>query len=204
MTFENLITEVQFLTKDEGYFDYIPGYINAIYIKSCLDAKFPELKTIATVDTTVSQMTTSLSKTFGQIKPLDKTIKYYDNLDTMIEGLDTEALAETGAVQRCCTMGSLLWYWPTPITAQTLTFLGYAAPEPLTANDEPLYIPELLQYRILVHGASKYVFAKIEDGIDGQKVNTLWSEDEYKKGMLDLFAHIGRNRNHITSSVWRV
>jgi hypothetical protein len=83
--------------------------------------------------------------------------------------------------------------------------LGYKVVPPLaTDTDEPSYVPEYLQYPLLVHGAASLVFSKMEDGIEVEKPNTVWSGDEIKKGMADLHAVIGRNRNHVISSVWRV
>jgi hypothetical protein len=205
MTFADLKTEVELLTKDEGYFDLIPGYINAAYAKVAADARFPELKSIETVVTTVGGMTTKLTTVFGQVKLLDSTIAYYNNLESMVGDLDTVSLAKVGPVERLCIEGNLMWYWPVPATPQSITMLGYKQPALLALDtDIPECLPEHLQYRLLVHGASRYIFSKIEDGVDGAKVNTEWSEGELLLGMKELYATIGRNRNHTISSVWRV
>jgi len=206
MDFATLITEVELLVKDPVYFDLIPGYINTALVHAGSRVNFPSLKCVGTVVTVENQMFVPLtSDRMGRIKVISDTIAVYPNLEGMIDALHITDLTQTGPVEGVAVEGTNLWYWPIPLTPQTITFIGYLNPPALVKeSDVPYLIPDHLQMKLLVHGAARYAFSKQEDGIDGLKVNTAWSESEVEKGILELGAFIGRSRTHQTSSTWRV
>lgn len=211
MTFADLKTEVELLVKDPDYFERIPAYINAALMRVGSLVNFPTLKCIETVATIPSQMFTPVSSThFGHIlKVISDDIIVYPTLDEMLTQMsvtNTSLLTEEGPVEAVALEGLNLWYWPTPATAQTITFIGYLNPPALVHDDEvPSIIPEHLQIQLLAHGAAFYCYSKMEDGIDEQvKPNTTWHSDEFTKGISELHSILGRSRNHNITSVWRV
>jgi hypothetical protein len=45
-------------------------------------------------------------------------------------------------------------------------------------------------------------FEKIEDGLDGDKINTVAYRAQAKEGIQKLHEWVGKNKRHFISSVW--
>jgi len=97
-----------------------------------------------------------------------------------------------GGVVKCAINGSKLYYMDTPAAAATLTLHYYTAPDTLTAaGDIPSSIPIVLHRKLIVGYVCREIFNKIEDGIEGKKVNTVYYANEYAGGLLDLDTAVG-------------
>ena len=91
-------------------------------------------------------------------------------------------------VDRCCVRGSTLFYAPSK--AVLVDVIYYRKPAVLVDDDdEPEGIPKEFQRRLIVNKVCKEIFAMIEDGIEGAKVNTNYHNGQYEQGLyaLDLF-----------------
>jgi len=93
-------------------------------------------------------------------------------------------------VFRCAVNGSTLYYRDVDIEVLTVHF--YKAPDTLTADaDTPSEIPAVLHRKLIVGYVCREIFNKIEDGTEGQKINTKYYAGEYYSGLNDLEVLVG-------------
>lgn len=96
-------------------------------------------------------------------------------------------LADTGNIEHAAVSGRLLYYQGIPATRRVLSINYYRKPELLAGDrDEPSMLPSHLHRRLLVNYACKELFGRIEDGMDGKKVNTAYHDTEYTKAFNEL------------------
>lgn len=101
-----------------------------------------------------------------------------------------------GSVYACAVMGNRLIYRDVPATSVNLTAHFYTAPTTLTADaDEPTWIPLHLHRKLLVGYACKEIFNKIEDGVEGRKINTEYYTGEFASGLVALEEAIGVDKD---------
>jgi len=100
---------------------------------------------------------------------------------------------ETGDILEACVVhGASLFY--TPSLDKTVTIHYYKAPDTLVnGTDELSCIPEHLQQRLIVNGVCKDIFAEIEDGLDGRKVNTEYHEKIFYQAVAALDRFLGED-----------
>lgn len=209
-------TELENLIQD-GSFDetILNTYINSALLRTCAYVFLPSLKRVDTVDTNLGvayAVLTGLNGGFSGVlrRVVDSSgnlMTIYKDLDMLMDGYST--LAEVGNVETVALEGSTLWYQKIPETAETLTILYYKNPASLDRDsDEPSDIPEHLQRALLVNGAAKLVYDVIEDGIEGEKVNTKaqfylsFSEANKESGITKLREWLAKIKVHHISSFW--
>ncbi|MBC8442002.1 MAG: hypothetical protein H8D87_20230 [Deltaproteobacteria bacterium] len=96
-----------------------------------------------------------------------------------------------GMIQDVALEHKTLWYRPLPVQDQFLTLFFYREPVPVEFDDDEAHldgIPYNLN-TIAVDYALKELWALAEDGIDGQKINTLYYTDRYNIGLAKLAKH---------------
>ena len=59
--------------------------------------------------------------------------------------------------------------------------------------DEPEDIPEELHEKLIVSDVARYIYNLIEDGMDGQKVNTQNYLNLFKEGIFELELFLGED-----------
>jgi len=94
-----------------------------------------------------------------------------------------------GNICEVVVRGRQLFYQPLPSVRDTLTIHYYRKPTPLTLEDktaEPEAIPEHLHMRLLASYAAREFFDKIEDGIEGPKINYTNQNRAFATALLDL------------------
>jgi len=102
------------------------------------------------------------------------------------------SLSTPGAVDAVSVKGGNLYYQGIPATPDTLHVHYHRMPTPMEQDDDtPDGIPEHLQRSLIVHRVAWQVFDQIEDGIEGQKINTLYHQRRFYEAMEDLTAVIG-------------
>lgn len=207
---ENIIQDVSFSEADiNEYIDQSIAYVGA-------NADIPELKRISTVDTIPDQAYASLSGLTGgfsgklrRVKNADgDAIEIFSDLALLMDEYPT--MDEEGEVEAVALEGSTLWYQDIPAEAETLTCLYYKNPAALTLDTEsPSDFPAHLHRQLFVHGCAYLIYDQIEDGIEGEKVNTkahFWlsfNEANRNSGIVKLREWIGKTRRHNISSSWR-
>lgn len=101
---------------------------------------------------------------------------------------------DNGDLEAVCAHGSVLIYQPVPAVATTIAIRYYRLPTAMVADDETSF-PDGARGNddfewALIHHAAWKIFNKIEDGLEGQKVNTAAQYQFYQERMaaLDKFA----------------
>lgn len=210
MNFGDMVTEVGILVDDDELTEeMIGGYINQALLDVAGQVFLPSLKRVTTVTTSLTNSYVSLAALTGgfggrlvKVINADGTsLGVVASLEVLVEtyGLLTTA----GSVETVCLEGNVLWYAYLPAVAETLTVLYYSNPAELFSDDDtPSDIPEFCHRQLLVNGAAALAFADFEDGLDGEKVNTMSHLGLQENGFKKLREWLGRNRLHCISSMW--
>lgn len=218
MNLKQMRDEVSLIIQDDSYTaPTIDGYINQALLHACDLVAVPQLKVIDNVSTVVGQRYVNLSSVLGNfsgrlslVKRIGAEVAIYPDLENFIQA---HPESSDGHVSAVCLEGSILWYHAVPDEAEDLLLVYYKNPAIMvTDNDTTDAIPQSLHKKLLVHGACYMIFDQIEDGMEGQKVNTqahylISFFDERratptKSGIQEFREFIAsRRKNHITS-VW--
>jgi hypothetical protein len=215
MNLGEMTTEVSNLIQDDSYSNtIIKNYINNT-IKYIADiVNLPGLKGIDSVDTVVSQNyanLTGLASGFSGrlVSCLSDSIIIYSTLEDLMANYAPD-IDEAGNVEGIALEGNILWYQKIPAAAESLVFIYYQNPETLISDDDtpPADIPESVHRKLFVYGAAHFIYNEIEDGIDGEKVNTtaqFWqafSSKNRHSGLSELKSILARKKVHYITSVW--
>lgn len=116
-----------------------------------------------------------------------------DVLAKLFDGLNSP-----GAIVDVAEDGRSLYFRPSPTTEteQVLAVHYYKAIEEYEEGDEeetPEWLPKRFHQGIIVDYALKELWALVEDGIDGQKINTAFYEARYERALGKLAKHTKKN-----------
>jgi len=102
------------------------------------------------------------------------------------------ALDKAGPIVDVAVKGTSLVYQP--CVADTLTLQFYRKPAALTgASDSVEAIPAHLQEGLIVNFVCREIYSRIEDGVEGKKVNTAYHAALYNQALSDLRDFIGQD-----------
>ena len=207
MNLENLKDEVISVLEDDSFNTKLTGWINSAVEQIIDDANVPGFKEILSVDTIVDQAYTTLGTTcsgriiyagnataelVGGVVTLEHMMKMYPSM------------AEVGDVEYIAVEGNTLYYHKMPSTITTLTLLHRRKPVYMVASDdEPEGIPEHLHQSVIVPKVAMIGFDKIEDGLEGKKVNTIAQSIRYRQGLHDLMCWVAKRVPHRSTSIWQ-
>lgn len=210
-------TEIENIIQDNSFSETtLNEYIDQAILYVGANTEVPELKGISTIDTILGQAYASLSGLIGgfsgklrRVKNADgDAISIFSDLALLMDEYPT--MDEEGDVEAVALEGSTLWYQDIPAEVETLTCLYYRNPTTLSLDtDIPSDFPAHLHRQLFVHGCTWMIFDEIEDGMEGEKVNTkgqFWlSFDERNRhsGIVKLREWIAKTRRHNISSSWR-
>lgn len=215
MKLEEILLEVKNLIQDDSFTDEVLlSYINNTIKIVADEVNLPSLKGINTVNTVVSKnyvsltgMTPGFSGRLGGFITSDITI--YHTLEDLMANYSPD-IDQAGAVEGVALEGTILWYQKIPAAPQTLTFVYYQNPTILStpSSTPPVDIPEGLHRSLFVNGTAFYIYDMIEDGVEGEKVNTkshYWQSfdlDNKGSGLIKLKESLARKKSHRISSIW--
>lgn len=218
MTRLEIRTEIKNLIQDDSFTETtLNGYIDQAILYVAAQVDIPSLRGINIIQTVLGQAYVSLSSLAGgfsgklrRVKNAEgENITIFPNLALLMDEYST--MDEVGAVEAVTLEGSNLWYQNLPQEAETLTCLYYRNPTLLSADDEsPDDFPVHLHRRLFVHGCAWMIYDQIEDGIEGEKVNTkgqFWlsfDERNSHSGIVKLREWISKTSRRSISSSWRV
>lgn len=176
--------------------------------------KLPALKRVGSVTFTADSYSVSLNdltdELIGKItwavlsngtelnilNGVEELLMSYPSLDTL------------GAPKDIALEHKTLWYHP--MGDYTASIVYYTRPALLSKKDDsPTDFPDHLHRKLFVHGAAHMIFDQIEDGIEGDKINTKshfyhsFNEDNKNSGIIKLREWIAMNKVHHISSTWR-
>lgn len=216
MNLEEMRDEVKIIIQDPDYNDdEIDKHINQALSYTAGLINLPDLKAIEAVDTIVSQDYVNLSTITGGFsgvlrRVVKEGIKIYPTLELMASDYVGNWDA-AGEVEAVCLEGNILWYQKIPEAAESLMLILYVSPAALVEDEDiPNNLPTSLHKLLLVHGASHFIYNEIEDGIEGEKINTAvhfgfsFNESNRHSGIMKLKEHFGRRRVHhiMSESGW--
>lgn len=208
MLFSEMVQEVINIVQDSSFDDLIPGYVNESFLQASGRVNVPDLKRVGMATTVAGQMYVSLagiSSGFGGrlSKFINNELARFNNVEDLTSRIVSEGrvLDEEGAVEYVALEGRTLWYFPTPATPESLQCILFSNPTLLEDdNDTPDAFPETCHRNIGIHGAAYLAYLIIEDGIEGDKVNTNFHYTMFEKGIQQLVEWIGRHRVHMSTS----
>jgi len=159
----------------------------------------PGLQTSDTVTTTSAKSSVSLPGDYqrnlfwvgsqAQGRRIGTREGDYYNLLTFQEVVPITA----GAIEAVCVFGEDLLY--RGMADDTLTLKYYRKPEDISSTSlEPTELPAHLQRSLLVAYCAREMYAEIEDGIEGQKVNTDYWSRRLSEAIADLQSFVAVNR----------
>lgn len=201
MVLKEIVQEVMDIVQDPSAKNpYVQSLVNeaSLRIASDLPVPLPDLESVETVETISDLEYLSLpvdfhrSLSFCFNETIRRRAKIYDSLELL--SVKYPEMDNPGSVVDVAVSGTRLYYQGIPDSVQTLRIKYYRTPSTLvdrTGHENPSWIPPQFHRRLLVGFACKVLFSRIEDGMDGQKVNTNHYENEWIAGMNDLFLFIG-------------
>lgn len=208
MDFAQLQQELKDIVMDQSpkILLMIPSLINEAVQNIAEEVKFPELKQVTSVTTSTSLAYVNMPTGFSsRLKYAGNSDGEYKVLDGGVEELIRlyPTLAETGDIKHLTLEGSVLYYQPIPTVATTITCIGYHRPATLVGDaDTPSFIPDWLHRESIVNTAAVLAYNSIEDGVDGDKINTKVFESLAKVGLDKVRAYISRRRPVVSTSNW--
>lgn len=108
-------------------------------------------------------------------------------LERRFPGLD-----RTGSVLAVAVRGRSLHYQPVPAAQATLTVRYYRTPEPLEAGADRIFcLPPHLTAELLIGYVCREIFGRIEEGLDGKKVQTTAYGERFERAMAELETFFG-------------
>ena len=167
----------------------------------------PELKRVGSFTTVTDQAWTTMPTGFnGKLLFVgnDRTSLAVADAGVVQLMEDCPALDASGPVHTVALEGSTLYYQGIPSDATTYPILYVVNPTPLSRgkSEVPDYIPAHLQRGLFVHLAAALLFNIIEDGVEGEKVNTS-AQTYLHQGYFDQFrAHMSSRRTASARSIW--
>lgn len=208
MNYTELQYEVKGIVMDQSPYILlgIPDYINEAIQLIAEEVKFPELKQVTSVTAGIVNYYTNMPVTWSS------RLNYAGNSDgeyTVLDGGLEElirlypTLAETGDIKHLTLEGRVLYYQPIPTTATVITCIGYHSPALLVSGtDTPDFIPSFLHREAIVNKAAMIAYNAIEDGMEGDKVNTKIFASLAEVGLNRVRAYISRRRPVVGTSNW--
>ncbi|MBA3015337.1 MAG: hypothetical protein KKD63_11085 [Proteobacteria bacterium] len=175
----DLIEEVQDVIQDDAYDeDMILALINKAMDVISAKVLLPGLETTSTVSTTADENTVALPVDYHRElfkvhnDSIERDVIVFSTTASLYRMCLGAVKSEAGNVKAVAMLGNNLRIHFVPTTAQDLTLWYYRKPASLVADtDEPDGLP--LQFHdMLTNYAAWKLFDKIEDGIEGKKVNT--------------------------------
>lgn len=213
MTLEEMRNEVVNLVQDPSFDnEAIDRYINEAFALAASELNLPDLKRPDVITTVVGQSYANLAALTGGFngrisKVLASNVEVYGSLEELMTATleNGKQFGTSGSVERMALEGKTVWYDPIPDNPVTIPVVLYGSPPALSADsDEVIGFPMESHRLIGVHGAAMIMYDFIEDGVEGEKVNTLSHERDFRKGVLQVKTWIARNRKHNISSRWSV
>lgn len=207
MNLAELIADVQSIVQD-GYWTEttIKDLLNKALLvvasgvilpgKYQLSPALPDLYTTDTVDTIVGGEICDLPEDFNRdlVQVVNSRYESIPIEPSFKKFLKKNPEQNSGSVRTVARHGSRLLYRDIPSEAETLTVHYYEAPKKMAlVADTPGCVPVQLHRPLLVGYVCAQIFNEIEDGIEGQKVNTVRWNNEFQQGLLDLEIIVGHD-----------
>jgi len=200
MDFSELTLEVNSIIQDNSWTEeMIEDLLNRALIavssgiilpgKFQLSPPLPALYSTGTVQTILDSGSCPLPANFNRelIQVVNPKFEDIPINTSFVSFLKNNPKQEAGQVRIVARNGLNLLYRDLPSSIETLTVHYYSQPTKMVlSGDIPDCIPEGLHKSLLVGYVCANIFNQIEDGIEGQKVNTIFWQKEFQYGLTNL------------------
>jgi hypothetical protein len=189
--------------------DMIPDLINEAVLSIANEPGviLPNLKSVQSVLTDVGKSYVNIPD-FMDSKILFASVggiqlSPYNTLEDLMS--EYPDMSEVGSVEGIALEGSTLWYVKSPSVGTSILLLMYANPDILQDDyDEPICIPAHLHRQTIIPYVAKYLFDFLEQGDEGNKVNTQVQQLQYDKGLIKLREYLAARRRGMSKSIWNI
>lgn len=196
MTLDEMLSELTMILQDSSFDNnLLTADLDEALLDTATLIKLPALQSSDTITTLTDDYQVPMPESYHRdLYLVEQPDLNYRPIEILInlKSLDqhrTTRRAGKAYVRWCCEQNDIFYYHPIPETSQDLTAFFYAKPESLVDDDEAhLVIPANLHFQVLVCAVAAKRFALIEDGMDGQKVNTAFYQQETIKGLAKLMS----------------
>lgn len=195
-TVERLIELVTRKVDDESYDDLIIDFLSDGMLDIASRILLPlleETDTVTTVlDINVAAMPGDYHRNLFSASPVDENKPGVRVLNSKAQlNRKYDRLDNVGDVRHICMSAGTLLYQPIPTLAQEINISYYRIPVDVDDADDDTIAPLPANYhKMLVDYACAQIYSEIEDGMEGQKVNTRYHEGRYEKFMIELETHL--------------
>jgi hypothetical protein len=213
MTFRQLKDEVEVILQDSSadLIDRIPHALNealfSVADELISEGGIPELKRIGTFTTVVGQAWATMPTGFnGKLlfvgNESESLAIATGGVRQLMEG--NPELDSTGDVHTVALEGSTIYYQGIPSSATSFPILYQINPTQWTddVDTTDTWVPTHLERGLFVHKAASILFNLVEDGIDGEKVNTKAQLGLHAGYLTQMREFLARRRPHAMRSVW--
>lgn len=214
MTATELIAQVSGIVQDTSYTSAdILSLINQGRGEIAAEVDLPKLQASATVTTTDDASTVALPTDYHKGLFWVGSVAYqcrigrkkgdYHNLLTFMERYST--LDEVGQIVAVCVDGDNLLYQG--MDDDSLLLKYYKEIETIVAAPTgtqitgPVELPSHLHSPLLVSYCCREIYSEIEDGIEGQKVNTMYWDAKFNRAMNSLKRYVSESLPRETKHV---
>lgn len=194
MTVYELKEEVESNIQDDSFSSKILSLLNRGVNDLADEIQIPGLYTSVDTYTDTNAAYVSMPENFHKLlrRVYSSANSNWVNVVPFNELLDEyPELDNEGVVKDVAVNGSNLYYQGIPTTVDTLTLWYYRKPTAMAADtDSPDGIPCFYHSALLTNFVCMKIFGLIEDGIEGQKVNTAFFRNEYERGKSSFITSI--------------
>lgn len=195
MTKTEMIAELGRILQGNSFADaLLVSDLNEALLDVAEHFRLPALQSSDTVDTLTNASQVAMPATYHRdLYMVRQPSVDYDRIEILLNKTSLENFrnerTDTAYVRWCCEENDLFHYLPVPASAKRLTLFFYKKPSSLVSVDAAHnVIPANLHHQVLVCAVAAKRWALWEDGIDGQKVNTAYYQQENMKGLAKLAA----------------
>ena len=212
MTYAELKDEVSILVRDASpeIVNRIPNAINETLLAFAAMERIPELMTFGAFTTVEDQDMCSAPAGFsGRLLKVgtksQEIVIHPGGLEGLLGDCDNFGTA-IGEVSMVAQEGTNFWYFKRPEAPATYPILYQAEATELVADGDtlPRWLPDYFGRGLIAHGAAAILYNIIEDGIEGDKINTA-AQLGLAKSYADKYkTFLAMNRKGYNISIWGI
>lgn len=187
MTVEQLIERVLFKVEDGNFSeDDVLLSLDQCALDIATNCDIKQLATVSELTVVGGTNTIALPSdfckelTYGYNKTSNHPVKVYDSRVLLDKAIST--IGTKGNIRHIADDNPDLYCQYTPTNDQVLDIYYHKNPDDLALDGQfPMWVPSNYIYKLFYHYSVAQLFDIIEDGIEGEKVNTLYHEDRYQE-----------------------
>lgn len=203
--FGEMLTNVAETVDDDSISETkIKSLLNEAVVHCASKVRLPEFESSGTFETVVDDHSVDIPDAWNYHRGLYaasvpdadplKVVSSIGIIKNKYPEIDAELIE--GYIEFLMIRNGQLLYFPVPTEIATVYCKFYEKPTPLAkSKDIPSCLPDHLQAPLLESYALWKLYAKIEDGNEGRKINTLYYKKEFKESFDELDEDIDKGQS---------